>query len=247
MISDDEAYRSYFSTHIAHREPVPDRRSLAIQAKLWSGTYGSLLPADRSATILDVACGTGSVVNWLRMLGYSDVRGFDIDQEQVDIARALGIDGVSQGDLREVLDGADQVADVVIMRDVLEHLDREDGLRVVRQVFTALRPGGRLILQVPNGDSPFFGHMRYGDLTHQAAFTETSLAQMFRLSGFDEFRFKAPAPVPMSARSALRLIAWRLLEELYRSLIFVELGQRPRVVSMNIVAVARRRRRLGPR
>jgi hypothetical protein len=34
-----------------------------------------------------------------------------------------------------------------------------------------LRLGGRRIIRVPNGVSPFAGVIRYGDLTHELAFT----------------------------------------------------------------------------
>jgi hypothetical protein len=52
----------------------------------------------------------------------------------------------------------------------------------VRALFASLEevlaPGARLILQFPNGSSPFVGHYFNGDLTHRTLFTRGSLEQL---------------------------------------------------------------------
>lgn len=42
-----------------------------------------------------------------------------------------------------------------------------------------LKPAGRWIVQVPNGESPFFGRVRRGDLTHRRAWRLVRLAYRF--------------------------------------------------------------------
>ena len=37
----------------------------------------------------------------------------------------------------------------------------------------ALKPGGRWILHTANAESPFYGRVRYGDITHEQAFTQS--------------------------------------------------------------------------
>jgi SAM-dependent methyltransferase len=64
--------------------------------------------------------------------------------------------------------------DAVIAFDVLEHFGRDELIPLVDAVHRVLRPGGRWIIHVPNGESPFFGSIRYGDLTHELAFTRQS-------------------------------------------------------------------------
>jgi hypothetical protein len=47
-----------------------------------------------------------------------------------------------------------------------------------------LKPGDRWVLHMPNGNSPFGRPARYRDLTHELAFTRTSLSQLLPSSGF---------------------------------------------------------------
>jgi 2-polyprenyl-3-methyl-5-hydroxy-6-metoxy-1,4-benzoquinol methylase len=48
------------------------------------------LPADPSAPILDIGCGSGQLLYFLREQGYSQAVGIDRDQAQVEVGRSLG-------------------------------------------------------------------------------------------------------------------------------------------------------------
>jgi len=142
-------------------------------------------PVDKGVAILDLGCGHGALIHVARELGYRNLRGVDGSPEQVAAARRLGIEGVEAGDLRHVLETQpDASLDVVVAFDVIEHFTRNELLPFVDQVRRVLKPGGRWIIHVPNGESPFFGTIRYGDLTHEMAFTRTSLSQLLLSSGF---------------------------------------------------------------
>lgn len=105
-----------------------------------------------------------------------------------------------------------------------------------------LRPGGRWIIHVPNGESPFFGSIRYGDLTHELAFTRTSLAQLLLASGFAEVRCFEDQPVVHGAKSALRWLLWRGFRGVLRLYIAAETGDARggHIFSQNLLAVARK-------
>ena len=45
--------------------------------------YGSFLPRDLAAPILDIGCGTGGFLDALRSVGYSSVEGVDLSASQV--------------------------------------------------------------------------------------------------------------------------------------------------------------------
>jgi cyclopropane fatty-acyl-phospholipid synthase-like methyltransferase len=136
-------------------------------------------PIDRDAAVLDVGGGHGALIHFAREAGYRNLRSVDRSPEQVAAAQRLGIEGVEEGDLGQVLRAqADASLDVVVAFDVIEHFTRDKLLPFVDQVHRVLKPGGRWIIHVPNGASPFFGAIRYGDLTHELAFTRTSLSQL---------------------------------------------------------------------
>jgi 2-polyprenyl-3-methyl-5-hydroxy-6-metoxy-1,4-benzoquinol methylase len=79
-------------------------------------------PKDRSASILDLGCGHGAFIHFIREAGYVDVSGIDRSPQQVAAANRLGVKNVLEGDLVETLRSLpEQSKDVIITFDVLEH------------------------------------------------------------------------------------------------------------------------------
>lgn len=200
-------------------------------------------PADKSAAVLDLGCGHGALLHFARIGGYTNLRGVDGSPQQVAAARRLGIEGVEEGDLRDVLTAqADASVDVVIAFDVIEHFTRDELLPFVDAVHRVLKPGGRWIIHVPNGESPFFGSIRYGDLTHELAFTRTSLTQLLLASDFSEVRCFEDKPVVHGVKSALRWSLWQGIRGLLRLYIAAETGDAggQHIFSQNLLAMARK-------
>ncbi|GAB4355485.1 MAG: hypothetical protein Kow006_21850 [Gammaproteobacteria bacterium] len=198
-------------------------------------------PADRSATVLDLGCGHGALIHFLRESGYRNVSGIDGSPEQVAVARRLGIEGVEEGDLREVLKAQGTASlDVVVAFDVIEHFKREELLAFADEVLRVLKPGGRWIVHVPNGESPFFGRIRYGDLTHEMAFTSVSLGQLVLSSGFSDLRCYEDQPVVHGVKSRIRWVLWKMVRSGLRLYLAAETGDigREAIFSQNLLAVA---------
>jgi 2-polyprenyl-3-methyl-5-hydroxy-6-metoxy-1,4-benzoquinol methylase len=59
-------------------------------------------PKDTNAAILELGCGHGALLYALQQAGYRNARGVDGSLEQVDAARRLGIQGVSEGSVMDV-------------------------------------------------------------------------------------------------------------------------------------------------
>jgi hypothetical protein len=74
-------------------------------------------------------------------------------------------------------------------------------LRFLAASFAALKPGGRLVLQTPNADSPFGVAMRYSDFTHEICFNPNALARLLALHGFGAIEVRELAPVPWATAS----------------------------------------------
>ena len=194
----------------------------------------------RDAAIVDLGCGAGDLVRAARTAGYTDITGIDRAPSQVRLAEALDIDGICEGDLLDAIaDFADESYDVIVTFDVLEHLDTEEAFRLADHVRRVLKPGGRWILHVPNGESPFFGRVRYGDLTHERAFVRESLEQLARASAFSAIDCYEDTPTVHGLTSALRWLAWRFVRLTYRFCIAAETGETGAriVLSQNLLAV----------
>lgn len=200
-------------------------------------------PADSTASILDLGCGHGALIYFLRQAGYRNVVGVDVSPEQVAEAARLGIEGIREGDLLETLRNLpDHSQDVVIAFDVIEHFTKDELLHYVDEVLRVLRPGGRWLIHAPNGESPFVGAIRYGDMTHEQAFTRVSLAQLLLSSGFSSVECHESGPVPAGSKSTVRWMLWRGIRLLLRVWVAAETGDlgRDAIFTRNLLAVAYR-------
>lgn len=95
--------------------------------------------------ILEIGCGTGSNLRMLQAFGQVETIEPDAGARQVALDR-FDVE-IADGLLPDGLDVADASYDLIVMLDVLEHI--EDDEAALRQVKRKLKPGGKLLLTVP--------------------------------------------------------------------------------------------------
>jgi 2-polyprenyl-3-methyl-5-hydroxy-6-metoxy-1,4-benzoquinol methylase len=234
----DRFYQSYASTHVTHRKGEAALDRFRAEFPVWDKHFGGLLPSDRDAHILDVGCGRGGMVYWLAQRGYRHAEGVDLSAEQVNTAHRLGIANICQADLIGYLANHQGQYDALILRDVIEHLSREHVIEALELCRKASRPGGVVIVQVPNAESPFFGRIRYGDFTHELAFTSSSITQLFNVLGYENLRVFPAEPAVSGVRSLVRYGLWAAVRTFYRLLLFAELGRGHHIFTQDLIAVA---------
>ena len=125
-------------------------------ARYYGKNYGPFLPADRAAAILDIGCGPGHFLFYLQGQGYSAYEGIDLSPECVEVCRSQGL-RAQQADAFEYLAARRGALDAIVCNDVLEHLPKDLGFRLAEQCRAALKPGGVLIIKVPNSAAPIVG------------------------------------------------------------------------------------------
>ena len=197
------------------------------------------LPAERQSRIVDLGCGHGGWIYFLKKHGYTNVAGVDISAEQIDLAHQLGITEAVLGDLNSFIDNESKI-DVVLLMDVLEHLTISDSDDLLRRISQKLNPGGKLLIHVPNGEGLFGQRIRYGDLTHETCFTPKSMNQLLKPIGYRDIQCLEDRPIAHGLTSAIRRILWELGTIYPRLLLAAETGQRSCVLSQNMTVVALR-------
>jgi 2-polyprenyl-3-methyl-5-hydroxy-6-metoxy-1,4-benzoquinol methylase len=238
MIDDYRArlYSSYVRTHIGEKSL---EHRLTSRAPYLNRVVQAYFPPQRSANILELGCGNGALLYLAQRAGYSNLRGIDVSEQQVAEAHKLGIDFVRQGDLMETLArSADESVDFVIAFDVIEHFSKRELLGFVDQVRRVLHKGGQWLLHQPNAASPFFGRIRYGDYTHEQAFTVSSITQLMLAGGFHSVACYEDVPVVHGAKSMLRYILWRFIRIALRLYLAAETGTSREIFTQNFLAVA---------
>ncbi len=203
----------------------------AASADRWGKAYDwylrGWLPQRRDAAIADLACGQGRLLHWLKLRGCTNLTGVDISPDQVAVARQV-VPTVDQADVLAWLGERAGRFDLLIGLDIVEHLARDEALRFLELCWAALKPGGRLVLQTPNADSPFGLSVRYGDVTHEWAYNVNALTRLLRRAGFAAIEAREQGPVPWgySLASTARFLVWRLIRAALQLWNLAETGAR---------------------
>jgi len=164
----------------------------------------------RTAVVADLGCGDGMLLRVFQELGFTDLRGVEGSAEMWNLCRRH-FPGVEKGDLRDYLRRNVGAFDVIVLFDVIEHFTREETVGLLDEIRAALRPGGWLLLQLPNGDSPFAGGVFAADVTHETLYTRGSLSHMLAIGGFDLTQAEEHSPEPTDFRSAIRWAGWKMM------------------------------------
>ena len=204
--------------------------------------FGRLLPQDREARIVEVGCGFGPFLHFLRGEGYQNVEGFDVSPQQVEAAGRLGIAGVTRGELSSYLASRGGLYDCVVAIDVVDHIPKDEVLDALRLVHESLKPGGRFLMQAVNGAAPFPGRLRYGDFTHEFAFTPNSVRQVLRAAGFKEIEVRGAPPYVHGIPSLLRRLIGCFAGVVMWAYMVAETGMlRGHIFSQNLIVAAEKR------
>lgn len=236
----DKLYARYVSTHNLNLYGARTLGDLRAQFAVWDRQYGRFLPENKNTRAADLGCGEGGLVLWLRERGYADAEGVDVSGEQIELGRKLGIKGLAQGDLLEFLRGRRDQFDLLFIRDTLGHFSKEEILDILEAIRGALRPGGEVVIKVPNAESPMTGRLRYGDFTHDVSLTGQSLHQLLAASGFKDIRTYSMRPVPHGIISGMRFLLWLVIELKLRLYRLIEAGTPAGHFTQNVLASGRK-------
>lgn len=177
-----------------------------------------------NARVLDLGCGAGELLRVLDDFGFRNLAGCDLSAEQVAIANQR-FPGVEVANLFQFLESQpENSVDLITIFDVVEHLDPQSTFDLMALVITRLKPGGRLIVHLPNGLSPFVGHVFWSDMTHEWCLTPQSAQTLCALHGLQNFAAAEHLGAGSDIKGKLRSIAWHGLRTLFRTMNFIETG-----------------------
>jgi 2-polyprenyl-3-methyl-5-hydroxy-6-metoxy-1,4-benzoquinol methylase len=226
-------YKSYASQHSG-------AGSASATRVVYRRDIRPLLPPPSAGPVVDIGCGSGQLVRCLLADGY-EAAGIDVSPEQVELAHVAGLGTVRRGDYRELLRERPGELAAVTATDLLEHLTKPEVLATFDAVAAALRPGGMFVARVPNAVSPFGGHTRYGDFTHETWYTARSIRQLTAAANLGNVRVIGCPPPVHGTASAIRATLWKPVSGLFKLALAVETGAvRGHIVTQNLTFAAAR-------
>ncbi|HEV2477215.1 MAG TPA: class I SAM-dependent methyltransferase [Candidatus Dormibacteraeota bacterium] len=149
--------------------------------------------------ILDVGCGTGTMLTYLARYGTAE--GIDMDEDAIQYCHERGLTRVSQAGA-ERLPFADGTFGLVTALDVIEHID--DDRAALREVLRVLSPGGSFLVAVP---AYRFLWGRQDDINlHKRRYVARELRERLTTTGFEVVRLSYINAVLFPAIAAVRLV-----------------------------------------
>jgi 2-polyprenyl-3-methyl-5-hydroxy-6-metoxy-1,4-benzoquinol methylase len=148
----------------------------------------ALLPDNKNAAIVEVGPGYGHLVRWLASKGYSNLLAVERDEGLADGLREHGVlspERVIAADARQWFREHEGKVDLVVLCDVIEHLNHADGRELLECIHHSLNVGGRVWLRTPNMANVLGAYSRYIDLTHEVGYTEWSVLALLEQAGFN--------------------------------------------------------------
>lgn len=106
----------------------------------------NILDSYVTPSILDLGCGTGYNIDYMKQAGYTNCLGLDFTFDALKYCKNRDIDDVVCADTIQI-PFADNSFDVITSLDMIEHI--EDDSSAIREMHRVLKPGGQLIIFTP--------------------------------------------------------------------------------------------------
>lgn len=134
---------------------------------------------DKNAKILDIGCGTGGNIQLLKE-NYENIIGIDNNDFALQYCKEKGLDNVIKGNLPDSIDVEDNSIDLILLFDVLEHIEEDEkSLSVLKN---KLKNGGHILLTVPA--FPFLWSKHDEGFHHKRRYKLKQLKKMFESLDF---------------------------------------------------------------
>jgi 2-polyprenyl-3-methyl-5-hydroxy-6-metoxy-1,4-benzoquinol methylase len=234
-----EFYKKYDSTYKIHISNF-DTKSIQKMWKWFDHRYLPLIsPYPKGSPILELGCGRGYMLEYLRNHGFNILKGIDISEEQIKISNQKGLD-VEVANAINYLATNKRKYKIIIALDFIEHFYKEELIPLFEGIFNTLEEGGIFFFHTPNGQTILSPNLIYGDLTHLTIFTPNSAQQLLRIVGFNDIAFYEAGPVPKNLNGFIRLIMWKIIKLGHNCIRLNEAGSTEKILTQNFIAVAKK-------
>lgn len=239
MTDKSATFEYYLTEHLNNTGNSTSR----IKKKQWlKYNYKNLLLSiSKESRILEVGPGGGELLELLvNDMNFRNVTAIDISKEVVEFCNEIvpGTTTLVNEDC-DYLNNKIEQFECIMMLHVLEHLTKDRIHEFLTLLYSSLRKGGLIVIEVPNMANPLVGlNYRYADFTHEVGFTESSLRYVLSRAGFTDIQI-FPSQLPTySISRKLQFILQSILNAILSWLIRIYLPTDSPITSTAIYAIA---------
>lgn len=158
--------------------------------------YLPLLPKISDARVLDIGCGAGEFLNFLRNNDVSAM-GIDLDAHEIERANERGLAAV-HAEATEYLNRSEEKFAAITLFQVIEHVPPALIRPLIEACANALAPGGVLLIETINLRNPNAVNGFYTDPTHQVPLSDNYMSFVFQWNQLEnvEFIYTLPEWMP---------------------------------------------------
>lgn len=206
--------------------------------------FGSLI--SKGAEVLEIGPGIGDFLKFALERGVSTIDVIDRDEgvlgyvaERFPVRRKWRAEAEHLFSLEKELGSYD----AIFLLQVMEHIRKDAVVPFLQTLYRHLKPGGHIIITVPNGGNPLGLVERYSDFTHESLYSENSLREIVGIAGLDgaEVSIQGYKIPPTGIVNILRIGAQRALHLALRLVMIANGGVHFSVYEPNITLVVTRR------
>ena len=201
----------------------------------YENNHGKFLTKDKNAAILDIGCGAGHFLHFLEKKLYVNFQGIDVSGQQVKFCKENVSSRAETADVFTFLQNKNNYYDAITANDFLEHIPKQDIIRLLGLINKALKPNGTFIAMTPNLGNPFAIFLRYKDFTHEVGFSEMSLYQVLWMAGFRDIKIE-----PLACKNFLDKIVALSIHLILRKLFWYQGFVAPRILTPVLIAAAKK-------
>ena len=122
-----------------------EKSAFESSSRTYNALYGKFLPTDRNARILDLGCGIGHFLYFLKNKGYNNFFGIDFSKVQIDFIKENITKEVVVADAFAFLREVKTPYKLIVINDVLQDIKKENLMEFLHLILNSLEQGGQYL------------------------------------------------------------------------------------------------------
>lgn len=231
----NDSYNNY-KTSLTNKF-IPSNKQYEVYENYYRKNILKYLPSDKNAKIIDLGCGLGHCLYFLKSNDYINISGIDLVKENVEYCNLKGFE-VRQENIINYISSSNEKVDAFILSNVLEHFSYQEITNIINSLYRLLNKDGRIVIIIPNCNNIYGLATYFSDITHKSPLTEKSFEDLILNTQITKFSFENLIVYP-------NIVMLDTVIEIYSKLIFnvrkinnLINGQKPyKVQSKNLLLV----------